>query len=141
MEILSLKHTEYTPGVTLNHNIHLLEFTHESRPENVKTFFPQIYKWIEEYESYLYFIANKQHEKITINCNFKLDYFNSSSAKSLLQVMEMLHKISEKIKNSTLVINWYYLSDDEDMKHTGEELKKLTGCDFKFFEYDGNQYE
>lgn len=127
MEVLQIAATENSPGVTMDHTNHTIEFSKESRPENVKVFFAPVYSWLNEYENYLYFVANKQEKDIEVNCNFKMEYFNSSSAKSFLDIIEKLDSMSKKINHVRLTVNWFYQTGDEDMEETGQEIKKMTG--------------
>lgn len=134
MEALIKESTENTPGIILDHTKHMLEFLGESRPEDVKKFFAPVFSWLEEYKSYLYFIAGSSSASVDVNCNFKLEYFNSSSAKVFLDLLNSLKDICKEGGNAKLNINWYYDAPDEDMRDAGEEFEKMVGIKFNLIE-------
>jgi len=59
-----------------------------------------------------------------------LEYFNSSSAKYILNLSKMMFDfISAGIP---VTIEWCYIEDDEDMKQTGEEMERMSKVPFKY---------
>jgi len=132
MNIISIPATETTPSVSLNHNTHTLTFEGESRPENVSAFYTQIFEWIEAYDKYLYFITERSVNKIKINCEFKLEYFNSSSAKKILDIITSLINIKKHNDKVELIILWNYEEEDEDMLDSGKEFEKMLQYPFVY---------
>ena len=132
MDILEKAATSNSPKIILNHLNHIIEFEGESRPEDTKKFYAPVFLWLEEYKKYIYFLANNSHNNIVLNCNFKLEYFNSSSAKSFLDIITFLNEMVRDSKDAKLLINWYYEVIDEDMHETGIEFEKLVGIKFNF---------
>lgn len=53
--------------------------------------------------------------------NMKLNYFNSSSARKIVEFLSVLEKIGED--GNVTKIKWYYKSHDEVMKERGEGSK------------------
>jgi hypothetical protein len=134
MEKLVLEGTDNTPEVTLDNSKHYLHFKGDSRPEDVRKFYLPILEWIKEYEKHLYFLKD-QSSGITITANFEFEYFNSSSAKYLMDIIVSLGEI-EKIENINFILNWYYDAMDEDMLDSGEEFQDMLGIDFNFIKVD-----
>lgn len=132
MNIISIPSTETTPSVLLNHNTHTLTFEGESRPENVTAFYTQIFEWIDAYDKYLYFITGNSTNKVKINCEFKLEYFNSSSAKKILDIITALINIKKNNEKLDLVIIWNYEEADEDMLDSGKEFEKMLQYPFVY---------
>jgi len=128
MEVLKLELTDNTPKVILDHTKHEIEFEGDSRPEDVQKFFQPIMNWLNEYEEYV-----KSQGEVTINANFKLEYFNSSSAKYIMDIILKLGKIAEP-SSVTLNINWFYDEMDEDMLDAGEEFEDMLDVEFNFVE-------
>ena len=61
-----------------------------------------------------------------------LEYFNSSSAKYVLDIVLL---INELFKNGLNVkIEWKYKHNDDDMLETGEEFTDLIKCPISFVE-------
>ncbi len=129
MENFKIEATENTPKIELNHNDHTLLFEGDSRPENVQDFFGPVIKWIEDYNKHLYFLKDLNNASITIQCNFKFEYFNSSSAKYIMDIINLLSNLDSSI---VLSINWHYEEMDEDMQEAGEEFEDMMGIKFNF---------
>ena len=132
MNNLILEKTDNTPGVMLDGTQHLVEFIGDSRPENAKLFFEPIFNWIKEYENHLYYLSNEASIHINTNVNFKLEYFNSSSARYVIDIIKALHTIELSNKKVTVVFNWFFDSEDEDLKDSGLEFVKMTGIPMNF---------
>ncbi|MGE4290370.1 MAG: DUF1987 domain-containing protein [Salinivirgaceae bacterium] len=125
MSPLIIKGTETTLAVTLDKANGIFEFSGKSRPENVSDFFEPIFNWFEGYE--------KQPNQETL-VNFKLDYYNSSSAKVLLRLLVRIEELAENGVQSK--IHWYYRGNDEDMKESGEDYASLVSVPFEFFKME-----
>ncbi|NOQ24341.1 MAG: DUF1987 domain-containing protein [Bacteroidales bacterium] len=122
---------EKTPQVLFDTNKYLFEIKGISRPENVRDFyFPLIYKIKKYFEN---IIEKNQEEIFKDECfkfNFKLDYFNSSSAKFISDILVVIKELSEKGLN--LKIYWYFTDGDEDMKEVGEDFSDMISVPFNF---------
>ncbi|HXK82154.1 MAG TPA: SiaC family regulatory phosphoprotein [Bacteroidales bacterium] len=55
-----------------------------------------------------------------------LDYFNTASAKHLLEYLQA------SIKEFSIDIFWYYQNDDEDILEAGKDYEYLIGQEFTF---------
>ena len=118
MDTLEIKSSSSTPVVELNPSKNYIHFSGESRPENAAVFYAPIFEWLTKYKEYLAKNPGKQ-----ILCEFKLDYFNSSSAKCLLDVLESIREIDSP--ENKLSIKWYYIEEDEDMLDAGKEYADI----------------
>lgn len=120
MDIIRIKGTSDTPNIILDAEKNIIEFSGKSLPSNVKAFYAPIMKWIEEY------IKNPNS---TTNVVFKLDYFNTASAKAFLDV---LIKFKDSLNEGhNVVIHWYHREDDSDMLEAGKEFSKIIDIPFK----------
>ncbi len=131
MEIYKSQETASEPKVELDPNNHTILLEGESRPEDVTSFYAPIMEWLEEYESFLKSAGKDQTE---INCKFNLDYFNSASSKSILDIIEFLAAMQESISNCNIKVKWYFDPLDEDMKEAGEEFQMISQLTFTFHE-------
>lgn len=131
MENYKVEATENTPLIELDHNNHTLLFQGDSRPENVQQFYSPVIEWLDNYGKHLYFLKDLNNASIKIDCNFKFEYFNSSSAKYIMDIITMLSKFDNGV---TLNINWYYEEMDEDMQEAGEEFEDMMGVKFNFIQ-------
>lgn len=132
MNNLILEKTDNTPGVVLDFTKRTIEFTGDSRPENAKLFFDPIFNWISEYSCHIYFLTKESNSEIKTNVNFKLEYFNSSSAKYIVEIIKAFNKAETENPKAKITINWNYDKDDDDLRDSGAEFVKMTGVEMNF---------
>ena len=60
--------------------------------------------------------------------DFKLEYFNTTSSKSILNVLKVLGEINAV--NNEVVINWHYEEGDEDVLEIGEDFSSMINFPF-----------
>lgn len=123
MESISITGTPKTPTVLLDAEKGTVEITGRSIPENSIEFYKPVIDWLEEYHS--------SPTKIT-EVNVRLEYFNTSSSKCILDVFKKLEAIYKS--GNEVVINWYYEEDDEDMLEAGEDYQSIIRIPFKMIE-------
>lgn len=121
---LIIDKTQDTPEVILNPNENHFWFTGNSIPENTKKFYDPVFQWIENY-------VNTPNEETIVN--FKMIYFNTSSTKSLLDIMILFKELAKNEKS--LIINWYFPEEDEDMYEAGIGFSKMVRFPFNFIKY------
>lgn len=124
MNNLIISSKSKTPSIDFNKDSGELLISGISVPENAVEFYTPIVDWLIKYAS-----APKQKTILSL----KLSYLNTSSLQFLYETLKQLDEISEP---DSVVINWYYASDDEDMKETGEDFKEVTRSQFNFIEID-----
>ena len=62
--------------------------------------------------------------------HFNFEYFNSTSAKYILDLFKILSKLhTEGIKSD---IFWHYEEDDEDMLEVGMEMSRMSRLPFEY---------
>ena len=124
--------TANTPKISLNHDDHRLIFEGDSRPEDGQNFFEPVLEWLTEYEKHLHYLRDQSDVPVEIICDFKFEYFNSSSAKYLLDIVDQLGVINTGADNVTLITNWYYDEMDDDMLEAGKEFERILDAEFNF---------
>ena len=102
---------------------HRIEIKGKSIPEDPREFFTPVLQWFEDYTT-----NPPNHTEVDV----KLEYFNTSSSKTLLQIFKKLENIAGKKRN--VKINWYYEVDDYDMKECGEDYRSMLKVPFKMIE-------
>lgn len=125
MENLTIEGTAKTPTVDFNASKGLLELKGRSIPENSIEFFKPLNDWVEAY--------GKSPQAQT-EVNMKLEYFNTSSSKCILDFFKKLEVINGK--GTTVNINWYFEEDDEDMEEAGEDYGAILNLTFKMIEVE-----
>jgi len=111
MDNLTIEATKRTPAINFDFERHELSIAGESYPEDVNKFYGEIISVLENYLS-------ATHEQ-TVQVNFELLYFNSSSAKAMIRIFDMLDEAAEQNKVS---IHWMHEADDDNMAELGDEF-------------------
>lgn len=125
MENIKLEGTPKTPSVSFDSQNGVLELKGRSIPENSVEFYKPLNEWIEQYG------ASPQPQTVL---DVKLEYFNTSSSKCILEFFKLLEAIDG---NGTEVrINWYFEEDDEDMEEAGEDYEAIIALPFKMIEVE-----
>jgi hypothetical protein len=132
MEKLDIEATDNSPKVILDPFSLRFEISGESRPENAGKFYEKITQWLEQFQTMHFWQQNKDTNPPMLTFTFKLEYFNSTSAKYLLDVLKFISLCRED--GCKVTINWYYDSRDEDMKESGEEFSQLVEIPFEYIQ-------
>lgn len=93
-----------------------LHISGESYPEDAAAFFGPILRALEE---------QLDRDEPPLSVDLELSYFNSSSAKALMNIFQMLEEAARRGRSVT--INWHYHPDDDTMEEFGEDFAE----DFK----------
>ncbi|MCJ8288226.1 MAG: DUF1987 domain-containing protein [Crocinitomicaceae bacterium] len=125
MEKLYIEGSAKTPSVSFDGESGVLEMRGRSIPENSIEFFQPLIDWVDTYGS---------TPNPSTRVDMKLEYFNTSSSKCILDLFKRLEKINSN--DSQVLINWYYETDDEDMEEAGEDYAAIVGLEFKILEID-----
>ena len=114
MERLVQDSTTKTPRILFDSENGKFEISGRSIPENSAKFFSPLMEWVEDY-------INEPANETLINV--KLEYFNTSSLKGLIELFRKFERVNNSGK--PVKIYWYYEEEDEDMKECGEDFKQL----------------
>ncbi len=131
MDSLIIEPTEYSPSVNFNTSTLKFVISGESRPENCGKFYTPIVTWLAQFEQEL---TDKKSTDSTLLFIFKFDYFNSTSAKFIMNLLQIIKKI-EVAKKQKVVIEWHYDEMDEDMMDAGKEFCEAAELEFEFISY------
>ncbi len=125
METIIREETLKTPYVKFDGEKGLVEIKGRSIPENSIEFYKPLIDWLDKF-------ADQPSGKTSVNV--KLEYFNTSSSKCILDIfrkLELIHKKGDEVE-----INWYYEEDDEDMFEAGEDYQSIINIPFKMIEME-----
>jgi hypothetical protein len=120
MENLFIEGTLRTPNILLEADNGKLEFSGRSIPENSIDFYRPVVDWVESY-------LEHPNERTTII--IKLEYFNTSSSKSLFEIFKKFEGIFKSGKN--VLVRWFYDQEDEDMQESGEDFRDILKIPFE----------
>lgn len=121
MNNLIIEESIKTPSVAFAAESGILELKGKSIPENSLEFYRPVFEWIDSYG---------QSPNSSTELKVRLEYFNTSSSKCLLDVFRRLETLSLSGK-STVKVSWYYDGDDEDMMEAGEDYSALVKIPFE----------
>src|SRR5262245_36660798 len=112
MTNLKIAGTERSPEIDFNFDHHQLSIRGESYPEDVAAFYGPVHQALDRY---LAGLGGK-----TCRFEFELLYFNSSSAKAIMKLMDRLDVAAAQ--GSSVVITWRYDEEDDTMLELGKEF-------------------
>jgi hypothetical protein len=130
MNSLLIKATEDSPLVNFDTSINQFVISGESRPEHTTNFYTPLVKWIDDYENNM---SHKNDKKNPLTFIFKLTYFNSTSAKYIMDILMIIKKIIKK--NNQTTVEWHYDSRDDDMLDAGKEFEDVVDLKFHFVKH------
>jgi len=130
MNPLYIEETTATPSVNFNLEQQEFELKGCSRPEDVRDFYAPIIKWLNDFKETISDEIKEAHKENPIIFKFKFDYFNSSSAKFILDILVLINSIH--MLGLNMRIDWYYDENDDDMQEVGEELSEVVDFPFEY---------
>ena len=123
MEPIIIEGTPKTPSIKFDTQDGVFEIKGRSIPENSVEFYKPLNEWLDQY-------MQTPLDKTVVN--IRLEYFNTSSSKCILDVFKRLEAIHRS--KHDVVINWFYEEDDEDMLEAGEDYDSIIKVPFKMIE-------
>lgn len=113
----------FIPAVEFNAETGVCEIEGESLLEDTIGFYKPLIEWLDEYTT-----TNKP-----LTFNFKLTYFNTSSSKRILDILQVLKKYDES--GADVTVNWYVQGDSEIIEDI-EDYKIIAKIDINIIEED-----
>lgn len=133
MEALIIEATESSPAVSFDSASNLFSISGKSRPENTGKFFSPVIDWVAKFEEELSSRNNEPAGNPAVVFIFKMEYFNSISAKYLLDIILMLKDFIDK--GHKINIEWHFSKFDDDMLDTGKEFSTMVNLKFDFISH------
>ena len=124
MEKLAIEGTSKTPTIITDSDQGLVEIAGRSNPENSVEFYQPLMDWVDEY-------VKAPGQKTTVN--IKLEHFNTSSSKMILDVFKRLEPVLDAKRE--IIVNWYYEDDDEELLEAGETYESMSELPFLMIPY------
>jgi hypothetical protein len=125
LEIKGESGVYFIPEVKFTANTGVCEISGESYLEDTDEFYNNLIQWLENY-------IKEVRKSITFN--FKLTYFNTSSSRSILNILRVLKKYEEE--SGQVVVNWYYPEDDDSIAEEAEDYMKDTGLKINMYSFE-----
>jgi hypothetical protein len=124
MEALIVKEDEGIPRIVLDKDKDVFEISGNSLPEDMIGLYSPVFKWIDEYKK-----QPNPETKLVV----KLNYFNSSSSKAILDIIISLSDLI--YQGFKVKVVWHYLDMDDDNLSTGKEFEGVTKIPFQYIPY------
>ncbi len=112
------------PTIIFDKDKNLFLIRGRSFPEDAEALFREPIEWLEEY-------AKNPNDKTIFT--IKLYYYNSATARKLLEIFDVLERIKKSGKEA--VVQWYYQEEDDVIRENGEDFALLFNIDFELISY------
>jgi hypothetical protein len=113
MNTFHLPATDRTPEVAFDFAGHHLRLSGESYPEDAATFYGPVFAALDDY-------LGRLDSGGACRFDIALIYFNSSSAKILMMLLERLDRAAGR--GAAIDIHWHFDEDDDTMEELGSEF-------------------
>ncbi len=118
-------HTNFfVPTVDFNAENGVCVISGESFLEDTIEFYDPLVQWLEEYTTQI---------KNPITFEIKLTYFNTSTSRSILDLLNVLKDYEET--GGQVTVNWHYDEDDIDMEEDIEDYMLDTGLEINMIPF------
>jgi hypothetical protein len=124
MDKFSAEQSAKTPFLSFDPVTGVFDMQGKSIPENSVLFYKPLFDWLETY-----FAGPAK----TTTLNVKLDYFNTSSAKCIVDLFKKLEGFGKK--GNDVTINWLYDEVDDDMQEAGDDYKSIIKVPFNLISF------
>ncbi len=120
MEKYSVSARDISPEILMDPESGNMHLTGTSIPENSEEVYRPVLNWLKAYAP---------NPAANSNLEVKLDYFNTSSSKFLMEIFRLLKQIKES--GHEVGIRWFYYEDDPDMLEAGQDFMDIVGLDME----------
>lgn len=128
MENLKKEATDRLPEIDFDFQNLVFHIRGESYPEDVTAFYGPIQEKLS--------MCLENAKDRTVEFNFELIYFNSSSAKVIMGIFDELEETAEA--GADVTIKWHYDAEDDTMEELGQEFAEdLEHAKFNMKVIDG----
>ena len=129
MDTLYIAALERSPLVDFNFSTAHFRLVGESYPEDASLVFGPVFNALND------FLAQPREQ--TVRFDIELVYFNSSSAKALMNMFKLLNEAGKR--GQKIEVNWYFDAEDETMREFGEDFgEDLLQLTFNLVETNGS---
>jgi len=129
MKKVEIVPTSNTPRVIFDPVSNIFEISGESRPFDVPSFYQPLLSWLDDFNQEL---SKAKTASGSFEFKFNLEYFNSLSAKYILDLCKKLSKI--RSDGHPINVLWQYESGDDYMYESGQEMSRISKLPFIYEE-------
>ncbi len=121
--------TDLTPEITLAPEENKFIIAGKSAPEDVRSLYYPVIEWMDEFAAGVR-KDNIYSDEKPLRLKLDLEYFNSSSAKFIFDILSQLRDLNNE--GVPVDIEWYYDEEDVDLREAGEDLALLCELPFSY---------
>jgi hypothetical protein len=118
-----IQSTFTTPEIRFDPAAHHFYIGGNSYPENSLKFYGPILQWLEA------FVQRHEPDSTPFTLEVKLEYFNTSTAKVLLDLFRHFEALHEK--GQPVQIRWLFLEEDTEMEDAGLDYQAAVKVPFE----------
>jgi hypothetical protein len=133
MDSFIIAPTEDSPSIIFDTTTHHFVVSGSSRPENAKTFYTPVMDWLTTYLESRNLPKQNNDEESKLIFTFRLEYFNSATAKCIVDILFILKRFVEQ--GFFIKIEWFCDQRDEDMLEMGNEFAEAVGLKLDYIQY------
>jgi len=131
MQKLIIDPTVTTPGICFSPDNNQFYIRGVSSPEDVRSLYYPVLEWIKKFVDEILAAKHKMYNRDNpLRFQIDLAYFNSSSAKYILDLCKQIASVRAKGKN--ISVKWHYEKDDNDMLESGREISRIARFPFEY---------
>lgn len=132
MQNLYIREGRNTPEIKFSpeENIYIIRGT--SSPEDVRALYYPVTEWFSDFSEELKANPSAYPAGKPLVLKFDLNYFNSSSAKFIYDIIVELKNLQKAGIHA--FVEWHYEADDPDMLDAGKDISGIAGMEFRFVE-------
>jgi len=117
--------SEDEPEIILDKVKNIIRFSGTSIPEDPDKLFKPVMNWVNQY------VTSPNPET---KLEFMMDYYNSSTARFFVEMLEKFEELNENTGNVRII--WNCKKDDIVMLERGEDLEAIIQIPFEFITND-----
>lgn len=121
MKKIIIEETNTSPGVVLDAQKGLFNFTGNFSMNNTEEFFEPVEAWIDDYV--------KTTEPQSAMLVFDMEYFHMVTAKKFLDIFQKLEEVHNSTDHKFHVV-WMHYGYDSDMAEAGKEYSSIVDVPF-----------
>ncbi len=123
LKIEAVEDEFYIPSVDFDATTGICELSGESYIEQTDEFYEPLLDWLREYMS----LPGK-----SITFNLRLAYYNTSTSKKLLDILQLL-KLHQQ-KGFKVTFNWFFDTEDVDIEEDIDDFREITGLNINMID-------
>jgi len=129
MKSFKSKPTDLSPEIILAPEENKFIIAGKSAPEDVRSIYYPVIEWMEDF---MVWVREKKPytDARPLILQIDLEYFNSSSAKFLFDILTGLQTLGNE--GVPVEVQWLYDEEDIDLREAGEDLALLCEMQFKY---------